>query len=92
MSIYDIVFAAYLAIVNFAAFCMMGADKRRARKGKWRISERALFLPALLFGAAGGTAGMLAFRHKTKHKKFTVAFPLLTAAEIVLGALIFTWI
>ena len=32
--------AAYL-LVNLIAFAMMGIDKRRAEKGRWRISERA---------------------------------------------------
>ena len=92
MGVYDILFAAYLVFVNFAAFFLMGADKRRAEKGEWRISERALFLPALLFGAVGGTAGMYVFRHKTKHLKFAVLFPLLAAAQIAAGVFVFIWI
>ena len=43
----------YLLAVNLAAFVLMGADKRKARRGAWRISERTLFLPALL-GARWG--------------------------------------
>ena len=72
----------YLLAVNCAAFVLMGLDKRRARRGTWRISERALFLPALLGGALGGTLGMRAFHHKTKHWYFRYGFPLLLALQL----------
>ena len=57
----------YLAAINAAAFVMMGADKRRARRGRWRISEKALFAAALAGGSAGAVLGMQIFRHKTRH-------------------------
>ena len=69
--------ALYLAAVNLAAFALMGADKRRARRGRWRISEKALFLPALFVGALGGLLGMRLFRHKTRHWYFQFGFPVL---------------
>ena len=72
----------YLLAVNLAAFAVMGADKRRARRGGWRISERALFLPALLGGALGGTLGMRTFRHKTRHWYFRWGFPLLLILQL----------
>ena len=78
--------ALYLAAANLAAFILMGADKSRARRGRWRISEKALFLPALLGGALGGVLGMRAFRHKTRHWYFRFGFPallLLQAAGLV---------
>lgn len=74
---YDQIFAVYLIIINGTAFAAMGADKRRARKGKWRIPERTLFLLAFLGGSVGALAGMYGFRHKTKHRKFTVGIPII---------------
>ena len=80
----------YLLAVNLAAFVLMGADKRKARRGAWRISERALFLPALLGGALGGVLGMRTFHHKTRHWYFRWGFPLLLALQLAgLGWLAF---
>ena len=80
----------YLLAVNLAAFVLMGADKRKARRGAWRISERTLFLPALLGGALGGVLGMRTFHHKTRHWYFRWGFPLLLALQLaVLGWLAF---
>ena len=72
----------YLLLVNLAAFWVMGTDKRRARRGMWRISEKALFLPAVLGGALGGVLGMRMFRHKTRHWYFRYGFPLLLALQL----------
>ena len=74
----------YLLAANLAAFVLMGLDKRRARRGSWRLSERALFLFPVLGGALGGLLGMRAFHHKTRHKKFTVGVPLLLLCQLAL--------
>ena len=74
----------YLLLVNLAAFLVMGLDKRRAKRDKWRISEKALFLPAVLGGALGGVLGMRTFRHKTQHWYFRFGFPLLLVLQVVL--------
>ena len=66
----------YLMAVNLAAFFLMGVDKRRAVGKKWRISEKTLFLPAVLGGALGGLLGMRFFHHKTRHWYFRWGFPL----------------
>lgn len=80
----------YLLAVNLAAFALMGMDKRRARRGAWRIPERTLFLPALLGGALGGVLGMRTFNHKTRHWYFRWGFPLLLALQLAgLGWLAF---
>ena len=78
--------AVFLAVMSAFLFCMMGLDKGKARRGKWRVSEKTLFVFALLGGALGGTAGMFLFRHKTKHWTFRLGFPLLAAAQLALLA------
>lgn len=72
----------YLLLINLTAFALMGSDKRRARRRQRRIPERTLFLPVLAGGALGGTAGMLLFRHKTRHWYFRTLFPLLMLLQL----------
>ena len=74
----------FLLAMNLLSFCLMGLDKRRAVKGQWRISERALLLFGFFGGSLGGLLGMFLFRHKTKHRKFTVLMPLFLAFHIAL--------
>ena len=75
---------ADVLLVNLVAFCLCGVDKRRAKKGRWRIAERTLLTAALLGGSPGLLLGMRAFHHKTRHKKFTVGVPLLLLCQLAL--------
>lgn len=81
--------SAYVAVMSIALMGMMGVDKRRARLGRRRISERRLLLWALLGGAAGGWIGLRLFRHKTKHRMFAVGLPVMTVLHGVLLAAAF---
>ena len=74
----------WLALMSLVLFAVMGADKRRARTGRWRVPEKTLFLLALLGGAPGGVLGMRAFRHKTKHWYFAWGFPVLAVLQLAL--------
>ena len=67
----------FLGIWNIIVFAMYGVDKRKAKRGRRRISEKTLLLTAALMGGLGALTGMFAFRHKTKHAKFLVGVPLL---------------
>ncbi len=67
----------YLIIINLIAFILMGNDKKRAVKHKWRIPEKTLFLSAILGGGVGAIAGMYTFRHKTKHMYFVIGMPMI---------------
>lgn len=76
---------AYLALANAVGFLLMGADKGRARKDRWRIPERTLFLAALLGGGFGVWAGMYVFHHKTRHWYFVWGIPLILAGQVLLA-------
>ena len=67
----------YLIAVNVLAFSLMGIDTSKARRGAWRIPEKALFLSAVIGGSVGALLGMFAFRHKTKHLRFVLGLPCL---------------
>ena len=74
----------YFLAINIMLFVVMGVDKYRAIRRRWRIPEATLFILALVGGACGGTVGMYSFRHKTKHWYFAVFFPLLALAQLAL--------
>ena len=74
----------WLAAANLISFALFGWDKHLAKREKWRVPERTLFLWALLGGAPGAIFGMRLFRHKTKHKSFTIGIPLILAAQALL--------
>ncbi len=74
-----------LCIWNAYVFIMMGIDKRKAIKGKRRISERRLLLSALAFGALGGFCGMHFFHHKTLHKRFRYGLPAMLIVQVAFG-------
>lgn len=69
--------------LNLGLFIAMGLDKRRARRKGRRLRE-AFFLAGGLLGGAGGIlAGMAAFRHKTRKKKFRIGMPILFFLNLI---------
>lgn len=66
-----------LLFINFIGFLLMGIDKQRAIKHKYRIPELSLWFVAIIGGAVGSFVGMNVFRHKTKHILFVVGMPAL---------------
>lgn len=73
----------YLIVINIIAFLAMWIDKKKAKRGRYRISEQALFTLVLLGGGIGGIAGMYTFRHKTQKPKFVIGFPFILIFEIL---------
>ena len=80
----------YLCLINIVGYISMGVDKKRAKRGAYRISEKTLFMIAILGGSMGSIAGMNHFRHKTKHWYFKYGLPLILMIQIiVVGAIIY---
>ena len=78
--------AVWLIAINLVTFAVYGIDKRRARRGAWRVPEKTLFLLPRLGGSIGALLGMRVFRHKTKHWYFVWGVPAILLAQIALAA------
>lgn len=74
----------YIIIINLILFILMGIDKRKAKLHKWRISEKTLFIFSLLGGSIGGILGIYTFKHKTRHFKFTLGFPIILILQLII--------
>ncbi|MCI8310046.1 MAG: DUF1294 domain-containing protein [Clostridia bacterium] len=74
----------YFIIINLLGVLVMALDKYKAQKGKWRISEKTLFLVTILGGGIGTIFGMYKFRHKTHKIAFIIGFPTILIMEIII--------
>lgn len=72
----------WMLLSSAAAFILCGWDKRCARRGRWRVPERTLWLVSAVGGAAGMLAGMGLFRHKTRHAAFVWGVPAILAVQL----------
>ena len=81
----------FLLVMNILGFALMFTDKRRARRGQWRIRERTLFLAAIFGGSLGSILGMWLLHHKTKHRYFVLGMPLILLIQLALGTLLAWW-
>ena len=83
-----IIVIIYLAAVNLFGFAIMGIDKVKAKRRKWRIPEATLFMVAAIGGSIGSIAGMYIFRHKTKHLYFVIGMPIILVLQLIAIAII----
>lgn len=74
----------YFIFINILTFIIFGVDKYRARRKKWRISEKTLFLLAFIGGSLGAELGMHGFHHKTRHPQFYIGIPAILLLQICL--------
>ena len=82
-----------LLLLNIIAFCLYGLDKRKAERGKWRISEPTLFFVAIMGGSVGSLMAMQLFHHKTQKNYFRYGIPaILIVQATVVAFLLLRWL
>lgn len=81
----------YILLINIVAFTLYGLDKKKAKKGLWRISEAKLLLIAIIGGSVGAIVGMRMFHHKTKHPKFYIGLPVILLFQLAVSVLIYRY-
>ena len=77
--------ALWVLFWSILDYVLMGIDKWKARRERWRVPEKTFFLVALLGGSLGAILGMYAFHHKTRHWYFKWGLPAILVAQIALG-------
>jgi uncharacterized membrane protein YsdA (DUF1294 family) len=73
--------AIYVAM-SLVALSLYAIDKRRARRGAWRISEATLHAVELFGGWPGAWIAQRLFRHKLQKGSYTVVFWTIVALHV----------
>ncbi|OCP01220.1 MULTISPECIES: DUF1294 domain-containing protein [unclassified Ensifer] len=75
------------ALINMLAFGLFWHDKRAARTGRRRISERTLLTVALFGGSLGAMTARHIFRHKTRKEPFRTRLALIVVFQVALAVI-----
>ena len=71
---FPVVLMQMVVVMSTMTFLMYGADKIKAHRNAWRISESTLHFWALLGGWPGAVLAQQFFRHKSKKVSFRNVF------------------
>lgn len=74
----------YLAFINIFAVVITVADKKRAERRKWRVSEAMLLFVSAVGGGVSMYVTMRLIHHKTRKLKFMLGIPIIVAFELIL--------
>lgn len=88
----ELIFLAYLSIINLLSFTFMSIDKVKAKNRKYRISENMLIGLSVIGGSTGTLLGMVLFKHKTNKKKFYIGVPIIYILNQIIIFVIFRYI
>jgi uncharacterized membrane protein YsdA (DUF1294 family) len=78
----------YYCIVSIILFILMGVDKLKAVKHKWRIPEKTLFTFGVIGGFVGGFLAMAVFHHKVRKPVFWIVYGLSAVVHIALAIIL----
>ena len=74
----------YIFIISVISVIVCIHDKKRAKKGGSRVSERMLLILSALGGSVAMYLTMKKIRHKTLHKKFMIGIPAIIALQLAI--------
>lgn len=77
-------FIVYVLLISSYAILITILDKQKAKQHKRRISEKHLFIAAVLGGALAMYITMKCIHHKTKHKRFMIGLPVIFIIHLLL--------
>jgi uncharacterized membrane protein YsdA (DUF1294 family) len=86
-----ILVGVYLA-VSIVAFAVFGFDKRAARLGRRRVSERTLLGLCVFGGWPGALLGRRVFRHKTVKQPFVFLMWVAVLVNVVVVGVVVWWL
>lgn len=86
------VLLCHLVSINFITFWAYGHDKKAAKKGKFRVSEKNMHFLELLGGVIGAIMGQRVFNHKTRKKEYIAMFRFICVLELVIIFIIFNYL
>ena len=81
-NIIPVILWVYLGVISIVGFILPAVDKINAQQGKWRISEKSLFIVSIIGGSVAMYISMRLFHHKTKHKRFMIGIPLIIVLQL----------
>lgn len=82
----------HLVFINFTTFIAYAVDKRAARTGAWRVSEKNLHSLEFLGGFLGALLGQKVFHHKQKKIEYQTTFWFLVFMEFVIAFVILNFL
>ncbi|TVS00496.1 MAG: DUF1294 domain-containing protein [Phycisphaerales bacterium] len=68
------VIGVWYGVASLVTIALYAHDKRSARKGRWRVSERTLHRWELLGGWPGALVGQRLFKHKRRKQSYRRVF------------------
>lgn len=80
----------WLAVISNVAVIITVTDKRKARRGAYRVSEAALMVVSALGGSVAMLLTMKIIRHKTKHIKFMLGIPIIILFQTIVAVYVAT--
>lgn len=85
------VYAAGLGVMSLITLGVYAHDKRRARRGGWRVPERTLHTLELLGGWPGGLLARRWLRHKSVKRSFRLRSAAIVLLHVLGAVLVGFW-